>query len=332
MSRLPLLISQNESPIPAETVLLMEHLNSTPLSALRVREWTRQDPVLSQVLRLVQNGWPEHSQVKELQPFAVRSTEMSVQDGCLLWGNRVIIPPQGRQQILNELHNGHPGVARMKSLARMYVWWPKMDEQIEQTVRHCSACQQNRAAPPKAPLHPWEWPNKPWSRLHIDFAGPVQGHMLLVIIDAHSKWIEAFAVRSATTTVVMQCLRTVFARFGLPDTVVSDNGTCFVSAEFRQFLEKNGIRHTTSAPYHPASNGLAERAVQIVKQGLKKMTQRNLIDRLSRLLFSFQSTRLSKIDSKPIETLSYSSSEATQPPAILRGRRCSDPKQAVVWC
>ena len=115
----------------------------------------------------------------------LRSTGLLVQDGCLLWGNQVIMPPPGRQQILDELHCGHPGVARMKSLARMYVWWPNMDEQIEQTVRHCSACQQNCASPLKAPLHPWEWPSKPWSRLHIDFAGPVEDHMILVIIDAH---------------------------------------------------------------------------------------------------------------------------------------------------
>ena len=70
--------------------------------------------------------------------------------------------------------------------------------------------------------------------------------MLLVIIDAHLKWIKAFGVRSATSAVVMQCLRSVFARFGVPDMVVSDNGTCFVSSEFEHFLERNGIWHTTS--------------------------------------------------------------------------------------
>ena len=91
--------------------------------------------------------------------------------------------------------------------------------------------------------------------------------MFLVIADSHSKWIEAFALKSATSAMVIQCMQPLFARFGLPDTLVSDNGTCFVSAEFKQFLECNGIRHITSAPYHPASNGFAERAVQVVKSG-----------------------------------------------------------------
>ena len=265
MSQLPLYTSHGETPIPAETILLMEHLNRPPLSALQVREQTRQDPVLAQMLRLVQDGWLEQGHEKELQPFASWSNGLSVQDGCLLWGNRVIMPPPGRQQILDELHWGHPGMTKMKSLARMRTNMDEqvanMDEQIEQTVWHCSACQQNHASPLKAPLHPW-------SRLYIDFAGPMEDHMLLVIIDAHSKWIEAIGVRLATSAVVMQCLRSVFARFGVPDMVVSDNGTCFVSSEFEHFLERNSIRLTTPAPYHPASNSLDERAVQIVKKSL----------------------------------------------------------------
>ena len=85
--------------------------------------------------------------------------------------------------------------------------------------------------------------------------------MFLVVIDAHSKWIEAVLLPAATSRLTIQQLRTIFACFGIPDTVVTDNGTCFVSSEFEQFLLENGIRHQKSAPYHPASNGLAERAV-----------------------------------------------------------------------
>ena len=85
----------------------------------------------------------------------------------------------------------HPGVGpcvvgHMKSLARMFVWWPGIDGSIEERVRQCAECQQNQSSPPKAPLHPWEWPSKPLSQLHVDFAGPVHDHMFLVIVDAHS--------------------------------------------------------------------------------------------------------------------------------------------------
>lgn len=86
-------------------------------------------------------------------------------------------------------------------------------------------------------------------------------------------------------------LGTLFAQFGIPETIVSDNGLCFVSAEFEAFLENNGIKHITSAPYHPVSNGLAERAVQIVKRGLKKITQGSIRSHLAKTLFSYPRLR-----------------------------------------
>ena len=114
--------------------------------------------------------------------------------------------------------------------------------------------------------------------------------MFLILIDAHSKWIEAFCVASATSNATIECLRQTFAQFGIPEMIVTDNGTCLVSAEFESFLKTNGVKHLTSAPYHPASNGLAERAVQIMKQGLKKVTQGSLNARLAKILFAYRLT------------------------------------------
>ena len=171
--------------MPAGTVLLLDHLNASPLTASQIRTWTSHDPLLSRVLRLVQEGWPDGLEEKDLQPFACRRAEFSVQDGCILWGNWVVIPPLGRQQVLEELHSDHPGIARMKALARMFVWWPLMDKQIEERVKGCWECQQHQPAPAKAPLHPWEWPFQPWYQLHVDFARPVEGHMLLILVDAY---------------------------------------------------------------------------------------------------------------------------------------------------
>ena len=191
----------------------------------------------------------------------------------------------------------------MKSLAQMFVWWPKLDESIEAEVRHCSECQLNQSTPKKAPLHSWEWPNKPWSRLHVDFAGPFQDHMFLIVMDAHSKWLEAFAVKSSSSSAVIHCLRALFARFGMPDTLVSDNGTGFISEEFKEFLQLNGIRHVTSSPYYPASNGLAERAVQIIKSGLRKMREGSVGDCLARVLFSYRTTPHSTTAVTPAELM-----------------------------
>ena len=147
------------------------------------------------------------------------------------------------------------------------------------------------------------WPARPWSRLHLDFAGPFLNYMFLVIIDAHTKWLEAIPLSGATSRLTIQQLQTIFAHFGLPDTVVTDNGTCFVSSEFEQFISENSIHHWKIAPYHPASNGLAERAVQILKQGLKKIKNGSMEEILARLLFNYRITPQSTTGASPAQLL-----------------------------
>ena len=108
-------------------------------------------------------------------------------DGCLLWGMRVIVSPKHRKQVSEELHTGHPGTVRMNSLARIHVWWPKIDQDITNMVYRCLPCQSNRSKPALAPVYPWVWPTRVWQRIHIDFAGPLLGHMFLLVVDSHSK-------------------------------------------------------------------------------------------------------------------------------------------------
>ena len=290
LSRLPLAEAPANTKAPVETVLMMEMLNEGPIKPDQIRKWTRTDPVLSKVLTYTQYGWPEKTKTEDVKPYLQKQNEITTEEGCLMWGNRVIMPKQGRKQILDELHQGHPGMARMKSLARMIVWWPNIDSHIEEKIKHCNSCQEHKAMPPKAPLHPWQYPDAPWERVHVDYAGPFMGHMFLVVVDAYSKWIEVHKMTTSTSSATIQNLRKTFSQFGIPDVLVTDNGTCFTSEEFKIFCEQNGIRHVTSAPFHPASNGLAERAVQTVKQGLKKMTAGTIDDKLSRFLFQYRLT------------------------------------------
>ncbi|XP_040073538.1 uncharacterized protein K02A2.6-like isoform X2 [Ixodes scapularis] len=147
----------------------------------------------------------------------------------------------------------------MKTSARAYIWWPKIDQAIEDFVRHCQQCQENRQSDPKAPVHFWIKPEQPWSRLHVDFAGPVRGESFLVVVDAFSNWAEVEIMPSTKSAAVITALRKLFATHGLPDVIVSDNGTAFKSAEMKEFLKLNAVRFIYTAPYHPASNGRAER-------------------------------------------------------------------------
>ncbi|XP_060110918.1 uncharacterized protein K02A2.6-like, partial [Heteronotia binoei] len=194
--------------------------------------------------------------------------ELSTHKGCILWGSRVVVPPPLRRQVLEDLHETHPGIVRMKALARSYVWWPGMDEEIEGWVRRCQPCQESRPNPPSAPVHRWESNGRPWSRLHLDFAGPHQGQLFFILVDAHTKWLEVIPVTSTSTAAAVRALRRVLCTHGIPDTLVTDNGTAFTSREFREFTERYLIRHIRSAPFHPATNGQAERMVRTTKEAL----------------------------------------------------------------
>ena len=299
-SRLPHPVVANEETVPTELVLLMEAMNDLPITCENIKDWTRKDPVLSKVYRYVQHRWPENVPV-ELKAFSTCKSKLSSLGGCLLHRSRVVIPPPGRRKILVELHQGHPGVSRMKSLSRMYTWWPKMDEEL--IVKRCSKCQENQNKVPVVPLQLWKFPATPWSRLHIDYAGPFLNSMFLVIIDAYSKWVEIFRTSSSTSTITIQCLRSTFARYGIPHTIVSINGTCFTSKELEIFLKANGITHLSTSPYHPQSNGLAEKMVQSFKCGMKKMSGDSIDVNLARFLFSYRVTPHSTTGVSPSELM-----------------------------
>ena len=155
---------------------------------------------------------------------------------------------------------------KVKAIASSYVWWPKIDKEIEEITKRCTGCMQTQSNPRKVPIHPWEWPCKPWQRIHIDFAGPMLDKQFLVIVDAHSKWPEVFPMNKTTTAKTIELLRTVFARNGLPEQIVLDNGPQFNSTEFENFMKESGITHFRSAPYHPATKWLAERFLRTFKK------------------------------------------------------------------
>lgn len=303
-SRLPLPVKPETTPEPADFVFVMDHMEGTPVNADKIKLWIGRDPCLAWVRDFVANGWPQVCNDPELKPFFTRKDELSLHHGCLMWGARVVIPPQGRKLLLDELHDTHPGMVKMKALARSYLWWPGIDHDLETLCKECTNCQSLRKAPPKAPLHPWEYPTRPWSRLHIDYAGPKLGHMFLVVVDARTKWLEVILMKTATSATTIEKLRAMFAVHGLPDTIVSDNGSVFTSTEFAEFTKFNGIRHVKVAPFHPSSNGLAERAVQTFKASLDKMTDTASIDtKVSRFLFQYRITPHSTTGQAPAEML-----------------------------
>ena len=185
LSRLPIGPDSNfekgQSLSPVVNLIQDERLSQLPILAGDIAKATESDATLNQVMKLTQKGWPlsKNKLKQELHPYFNRQAQLTIHQGCILCGLRVVIPQSLRKQVLEEVQCAHAGVVRMKSLARMHVWWPLIDSHIEKCVQECQSCQENQRNPATVPLHPWEMSQQPWKWLHIDFAGPFEGQMWL---------------------------------------------------------------------------------------------------------------------------------------------------------
>ncbi len=108
----------------------------------------------------------------------------------------------------------------MKSIARTHIWWLGVDREIERITHNCRSCSTSRNKPPQTTLHQWKWPEKPWQRLHIDYAGPFLGKYFFIVVDAHTKWPEVIPMITINTEKIIEELRKLFATHGLPEQIV----------------------------------------------------------------------------------------------------------------
>ncbi|XP_064468972.1 uncharacterized protein K02A2.6-like [Ornithodoros turicata] len=243
-------------------------MHTLPVRAKQIAEATLQDRYLKQVKEYIASGWPERVE-QELVPYWQRRAELTTHRECVLWGLRTVIPQKYRAALLDTLHECHVGQNKMKMLARSYLWWPGLDKDIESRVRGCDQCASVAAQEVPVPLHQWEPPDKPWYRLHADFA-ELHGKHYLIVIDSFSKWPDVRTMTTTTADKTIDTLRDIFTQNGLPEVFVTDNGPPFTSQQFRKFLEDQGIHHVLTPPYHPKSNGLAENFVRTFKTALRR--------------------------------------------------------------
>ena len=302
LSRLPLVSEQSSWSNDGISIFNMGQIQALPVTFRDIQEATKRDFTLSRVMDYVKRGWKTEVP-DDITPYLQRRAELCIENGCLLWGTRVVIPEALQAKILQSLHDNHPGITHMKALARSYIWWIGLDKDIESLGKSCGSCQAIKSNPTAAPLHPWVWPDTPWTRIHVDYAGPFLGKMFFLVVDAHSKWPEVLIMKSTTSQSTIEALRSLFGRYGLPEQLVSDNGRQFTSSEFMQFMRANEIKHIRSPAYHPASNGQVERFVQTMKRSLKSSERdgRSLSHRLSEFLLSYHITPHTTTNCSPSE-------------------------------
>ena len=193
----------------------------------------------------------------------------SLCENVLLYSERTVIQKILQNRILRYFHTGHLGIDRMKSLMRSYVNWPKMDIDLTDMIEKCKRmCLSGKSTP--TTFKPWPKTEQPWSRIHVDFADPLEDFYYLIVVDNYSKWPQFLRCRRPTTGRTIGFLCELFARFGVVDCVVSFSGSQFTSVEFKEFCEIFQIKHITTPQYHPRSNDQAERFLDTLKRALKK--------------------------------------------------------------
>lgn len=288
MSRLPLKDCESSNCFDESDIVEINFIETLPITTVELKEATMKDLAVKSLIQGLRTG---RIVDKDLR-FGCDQKEFTLQNDCLMRGIRAYIPSILRDRVLAELHSSHFGMTRMKSLARSYCWWSGIDGDIELLVKDCSSCQVQQANPRKASIHVWEPSSKVFERVHVDFAGPFMGVYFFILVDSFSKWPEVHMIKNITSSVTIEICRRIFSCFGLPSVIVSDRGTQFTSNEFREFLSKNGIVYKVGAPYHPATNGQAERYVRTIKEKLKTLNchPNDINAELSRILMDYRRT------------------------------------------
>ena len=283
-----------------ELELFMEAVTSSlPTSHNRLQEYCdeqKTDPVCSRIRNYCTSGWPDISQIPlDLKPYAEIRSELSLCNDILLRGWRIVVPTSLQKLTLQKIHHGHQGIQKCRSRANSSVWWPLMSQQITKMIKSCQECTKNSTVN-REPMIPSTLPDYPWQIIGTDLFQH-KGTTYLLVVDYFSRFPEIVKLTNTTSNGVIAALRPIFARYGIPEIVRSDNGPQYVSQEMTNFATSYGFVQITSSPHYPRSNGLAERTVKTVKAMLEKSTDPHLA------LLSYRSTELSWCNLSPAQLL-----------------------------
>ena len=233
--------SESDVAVPQEVNLYVnETLSSLPASHDRLEEIkkaTEADPVFCEAINLTINSWPTHgrelpTQLHDL--FSIRS-HLSVAERLLLYDSRIVIPKAMQNEILEVIHQGHQGISKCRERANNAVWWFGINTAIKDRVARCAHCQENTPSQTREPLMPSPLPTGPWIKIGADLLY-FKGKHFMVVIDYYSRYLELVYLDTTSNTVTAK-LKSMFARWGVPKTLMSDNGPQFSSEHFANFAK-----------------------------------------------------------------------------------------------
>lgn len=248
---------------------LMDNLPTSDKYLSELREQLCADSVCALVMKYCVEGWPDRHHLQgPVKHYWHERAHLSVHNGLLLRGTRLVIPASMRNNVLEKIHEGHQGVVKCRERARQTVWWPGLSSQISELVLNCRDCIKERVNP-REPLLPTNLPDGPWQKLGTDLF-TLKEKTYLLVVDYFSRYVEIAQLSPTRSSDVIVHLKSMFSRHGVPFQLLSDNGPQYSGHEMKQFAADYGFEHVTSSPKYPQGNSEAERAVQTVKNLLKK--------------------------------------------------------------
>ena len=238
----------------------------------QIKQETTKDSVLVSLCDVVASGWPaERKETPEhLRQYWSFRDEISVYDGVAYRSHQVIVPSSLREEMLQKIHKAHQGVDSSIRRARESLFWPGMQAAIKEKCLSCGLCARYVSERPQEPMKSHTIPDRPWSKISADLF-QLDGNNYLVMVDHYSDYIELDSLNTNTSAnTVIRAMKRQFARHGIPDELLTDNGPQFESHEYSRFAREYGFTIVKSSPYYSRGNGKAESAVKIAKNILKK--------------------------------------------------------------
>lgn len=261
--------------VDLEKNISMQALKISPERLEQLQRCTGQDESLQTLKTAILSGWTAQ---RDQAPVNIREywnyrDELSVHNGILFKGSRVLIPRVLRPEVMSKIHSSHLGIEACLRKARDSVFWPNMTGDVRDQVSQCSISSELQSKNPKEPMQSHQIPDRPWSRVAAD-QFKLHGKDYIVIVDFYSDFM-AVKMQENTSSAVIEFLKEQFRSHGIRDTLVTDNGPQFTSQEFKQFTHSWEFVHVSSSPHHHKSNGKVEAAVKVAKSLLKKALKDN---------------------------------------------------------
>ncbi|XP_008484631.1 uncharacterized protein K02A2.6-like, partial [Diaphorina citri] len=304
------LLSRNFSPETNENELGTSSVihvveNETLFNLEFLKKEQEKDPLLKSIVKYCYDGWPSNKNSipknsSQIRHFWNLRNELSVDHNNVLYYNdRVVIPTSLKDKALKLLHQGHMGIVKTKSRASQSMYWINMNNDLENFISKCYLCEKYQRAKTNETMLSHDVPNLPFEQLGMDIM-TYQAQDYLVVVDHYSKWLEIVKLRSKSCSEIIKKLKIIFSNFGIPQRCVSDNSP-FNSKEIKEFCSLYNIKWIYSSPLHPKSNSLAEKAVGIAKNIIKKSIdlKTDFLD----LLIEYRATKLPTLGLSPSEIL-----------------------------